>query len=114
MAKQQTSFDRYLKTRLRDAEFKRQYKAARKTIDMVDALIRSLDEARESKGLTKADLAQLMDVKPEIVRRLLGTKHVNPTLETVEKMANALGYRLALLPTQKRSGRAAQKTSRAS
>lgn len=93
-----TGFDRYFNDRMNDPEFASAYESAREEIDSVDALVRALDAAREKKGLSKAALARLVDMTPEVVRRLFTAEAPNPTLETVVKLAGALDYQLGLLP----------------
>jgi DNA-binding phage protein len=84
--------------KLRDPAFREDYEAARAEIAATDALIRALESARATRGLSKAELARRMDVKPEIVRRLLTDAGGNPTVGTVLKVATALGYHLELVP----------------
>ena len=95
--RKQTGFDKYLSKRMKDPAFAKDYRQARAEIDATDALIRALDEARQRTGLTKADLARKIDAKPEIVRRLLTDKDGNPTMNTVFKVADALGYHIQLV-----------------
>jgi len=59
---------------VRDPEFARAYKRARREIDQVDALIRRLDELRAAAGLPKAELARLTGRNPSVIRRLFTTK----------------------------------------
>ncbi len=93
-----TGFDRYFDERMQDSKFAEDYIQAREEIDSIDALIRSLDSARERAGMTKADLARKVHAKPEIVRRLLTSADGNPTMSTVLKLAAALGCSLQLVP----------------
>jgi transcriptional regulator with XRE-family HTH domain len=64
--------------------------------------MREIDEARERVSLTKADLARRANTPPESVRRLLTAKKSNPTLETVVRLANAVGLRVELRPALSR------------
>jgi DNA-binding phage protein len=91
-----TGFDKFLARQMRDRAFAKTYAAVRADVDAVDRIVRALDDARVSLGMTKAELARLIAAKPEIVRRLFTTKHANPTLATIVKIAGALGYSLAL------------------
>jgi DNA-binding phage protein len=97
-----TGFDRYFITRMKNPAFTAEYTTARSETDTVDALVRSLDAAREKAGLTKTALAKLADMKPELVRRLFTAKDSNPTLFTVVKLASALNCSVELSP---RTGR---------
>jgi DNA-binding phage protein len=99
-----TGFDRYFAKRMADPKFAAEYGVARAEIDATDKLVRALDAVREAGGLTKADLARRIDVQPEMIRRLLTAPDSNPTMETVFKVASALGCHLELVPNVGRSG----------
>jgi DNA-binding phage protein len=102
-----TGFDRFLDQKLQDPSFRKDYEAARAEIDATDSLIRALESARAGQGLTKAELARRISVKPEIVRRLLTDKSGNPTISTVLKVAAALDLHLELVPNPTRPSRSA-------
>jgi DNA-binding phage protein len=70
---------------------------ARGEIAATDALIRALEGARAGRGISKAELARRISVKPEIVRRLLTDAGGNPTISTVLKVATALDCHLELV-----------------
>ena len=95
-----TTFDRYFDERMQDPKFAAQYRAARAEIDAVDGLIRALDAARLLRGLSKADLARRIGARPEMIRRLLTATRGNPTMETVLKVASAVGYHVELVPNR--------------
>ena len=97
-----TGFDKFLDEKLRDSAFRNEYEVARAEIAATDALIRALDGARAGRGLSKAELARRISVKPEIVRRLLTDAGGNPTVSTVLKVATALDYHLELVPNRGR------------
>ncbi len=97
-----TGFDKFLDEKLRESDFRSEYEAARAEIAATDALIRALEGARAVRGLSKAELARRIAVKPEIVRRLLTDAGGNPTVSTVLKVATALGYHLELVPNEGR------------
>jgi transcriptional regulator with XRE-family HTH domain len=97
-----TGFDRFLEEKLRDSAFREQFEVARAEIAATDALIRALERAREGRGISKAELARRMSVKPEIVRRLLTDAGGNPTVGTVLKVATVLDCHLELVPNQGR------------
>ncbi len=96
MARSKTSFDRYFSARMKNAEFAAEYSSARREIDAID-LVRALDAAREKAGMTKAQLAKRVDMKPEVIRRLFTADEPNPTLDTVVKLVNALNCSLDLV-----------------
>jgi len=55
---------------LEDPDFLRGYITESVRIATVDAVIKALDEARTSEGLTKAELARAIGAEPATVRRL--------------------------------------------
>lgn len=81
---------------MQDREFASAYRDARAEIDAVDALMRQLDEARHRAKLSKADLARRASTPKESVRRLLTAKRTNPSLQTVVRLARAVGLRVEL------------------
>ncbi len=97
-----TGFDKFLDEQMARPSFAKDYQQARAEIDAIDQIVRALDEAREQLGMSKADLARAISAKPEIVRRLFTAEAPNPTLSTVVKVAAALGYKLALVPSPKK------------
>ena len=101
--KKKTAFDRYFDRRMNDPVFASAYAETRAVIDSTDALIRTLEEARLLVGVSKADLARQIEARPEIVRRLFTAKDSNPTLVTVLKLVEALGFHLELVPNRKPS-----------
>jgi DNA-binding phage protein len=108
MHRKKTAFDRYFENRMKDPAFASAYKKARAIIDSTDTLIRALDKARLLAGVSKAELASRIEARPEIVRRLFTTKDSNPTLATVLKLVEALGFRLELVPSRKGSDDSAE------
>ena len=82
-----TGFDKFLDQKLRDSAFREEFEVARAEIAATDALIRALEGARAVRGITKAEIARRIAVKPEIVRRLLTDAGGNPTVGTVLKVA---------------------------
>jgi ribosome-binding protein aMBF1 (putative translation factor) len=93
-----TGFDRFFEQQMKNRKFAAAYRSARAEIDATDKLIRAIDAARVLKGISKADLARKIEAKPEILRRLFTTDEANPTMQTVLKLAVALGYHLELVP----------------
>jgi ribosome-binding protein aMBF1 (putative translation factor) len=94
-----TSFGQYLDEQLEDEEFRREYELARAQIAAVDEIVRRIDAARTDLGMSKADLARAMRVKPSAVRRLLTEQSSNPTIATLAKAAYALGLEITVTPT---------------
>jgi transcriptional regulator with XRE-family HTH domain len=87
-----------LKEDLADPEFLREYIIESVRLDAIDSLINQLEDARGRAGITKADLARAINAKPEVIRRMLSNKSVNPTLGTLAEVAAVLGYSLSLTP----------------
>ncbi len=98
MASRKSGFDKFVAERMKRPRFASAYVRARAEIDAVDDLIRALDEKRVEIGMTKAELARRISASPEVVRRLLTADHANPTMETVLRVAHAVGLRVALEP----------------
>jgi len=64
-----------------------------------DPIYRDFREAIRRAGVSKADLARMADTQAAGVRRLFGKKdRHNPTLATISKLADALGYEVRLTP----------------
>ena len=89
MAKTPNAYERFLAEQLADPEFRAEFERERHEIETIDAILNALDELREERGLTKADLARQIGKNPASVRRLL-TASGNPELRTVVAMTNAL------------------------
>ena len=58
------------------------------------SLMARFKAARESQGLTLAEVAQRMEIDAPALSRLETGKMLNPTLATLHKWAEALGHRL--------------------
>jgi transcriptional regulator with XRE-family HTH domain len=83
---------------LKDPQFLRDYVAESVRIATIDRLVNELDTARQTAGLTKAELARAIGSDPAALRRLFSSGHVNPTLGTLAEVAAALGMRVSLEP----------------
>jgi ribosome-binding protein aMBF1 (putative translation factor) len=92
-----TGFDKFFDGQIKSPTLAKSYVEARTEVDAIDKLVHALDAAREASGLTKADLAVALETRPEVVRRLFTTKHPNPTLSTLIRLAATLGYRVELV-----------------
>ncbi len=100
MGRRKTGFDKFVAEQMKRPRFAAAYQRARAEIGAVDDLIRVLDEKRVAVGMTKAELARRIAASPEVVRRLLTADHANPTVETVLRIAEAVGLRLSLEPVE--------------
>ena len=94
-----TYHQRRLHERLQDPEFRREYEAARRQIDQVDAVVRTLDRLRADSGLSKAELARRIGKNPAAVRRLF-SRAANPELATVAAIAAALDAEIKIVPRE--------------
>ena len=83
---------------LKDPQFLREYVTESIRIATIDRIVNELDGARETAGLSKAELARAISSEPAAVRRLFSAGHVNPTLGTLAEVAAALGMRIVLEP----------------
>jgi DNA-binding phage protein len=97
--KPRTGAERYIANRLKDADFAAAYEDARRRIDDVDRIVRTIEDRRVALGLSKAELARRIGVHPEAIRRLLSGNHANPTLSTVVSLASALELDIVAVPT---------------
>lgn len=76
---------------LRDPEVKAEYDA----LEPVYELRKKLIELRTQKGLTQAELAKIMHTQKSNISRLECGENVSfPTLDTINKYARALGYKV--------------------
>ena len=68
--------------------------------DKCIAIIDKLIELRKAKGLTQKELAQASSLTQSVIARLESKKAI-PQLDTLLKVASALGCELAVVPTQR-------------
>jgi len=59
-------------------------------------LIEELDRVRRARGESKAEVARGAGLGEPAVRRLFSNRHANPTIKTLEAVAEHLGLQLAL------------------
>lgn len=78
-----------------DKDFVSEEEKAR--IEFEVSLIGKLIEARENKGLTQQELAQMAGVKQSAIARLESMKST-PQIDTLFKILKPLGYTLAIVP----------------
>lgn len=98
--KTSTFHDKRLERRLEDPEFRAEYERQLGAIRAVDRVVNELDQIREDLGLSKAEVARMIDKNPASVRRLL-TASGNPELKTVVALADALGADVKIVPRKK-------------
>ena len=71
----------------------------RQRIDFEVALVGKMIEARESKGLTQKQLADLVGMKQPAIARLESLKVV-PRVDTLIKILSPLGYTIKIVPKE--------------
>ena len=96
MARRNTAFERYVRTRMKDPVFAKEYAAATEEIAATDALMQQLDKVRARAAISKGELARKAKMPAVSVRRLFTTKNANPSVKTLDKLARPLGLRVAL------------------
>lgn len=74
-------------------------KAEKAQIEFESALIGKLIEAREAKGLSQRDLADISGVKQPAIARLESMRST-PQIDTLFKILSPLGYTLSIVPTK--------------
>ena len=73
----------------------------REKINFEVALIGKMIEARETKGLSQRELAELSGVKQPAIARMESMKST-PQIDTLLKILVPLGYTLEIVPLQKK------------
>ena len=96
-ARRKTAFDRYVDKRMKSRAFAEAHRQAKVEIDATDAIVRRLDAARERARMTKAELARRAEMPEETIRKLLTAEGVNPTVNTINRLAAQLGLSLTLV-----------------
>ncbi|MFI5296746.1 MAG: helix-turn-helix domain-containing protein [Polyangiales bacterium] len=91
---QKTAFDKFFDEQMAAPGFAKAYTEARAEVDAIDRIVRAIDEARVQRDMTKADLARVSGIRPELVRRLFTADSPNPTLDTVVRLMAAVGCTL--------------------
>lgn len=86
-----------------DREYREEYEQSRREIEAIDRVIGRLDALREQAGLSKAELARMVNRNPSSIRRLF-TQKSNPELALVVSIAAALGADLEVVAPKKRAG----------
>jgi DNA-binding XRE family transcriptional regulator len=87
--------------RMRDPEFRAEYERVWGEIEQIDSVVRSLDQLRESTGMSKTDLARRIGRNPSSIRRLF-TSASNPELRLVMQIANDLDADIIVVPRRKK------------
>jgi DNA-binding XRE family transcriptional regulator len=91
-------YDRRRRDWLADEDTRAEYERARREIEQIDALIRSLNELREHAGMSKAELARRIGRNPASIRRLFTAEQARPELPLIVSIADALDARIEIKP----------------
>ena len=86
-----TTFSDYLNDKSKVSE------AERAQIEIETALIGKVIEAREAKGLSQRELAEISGVKQPAIARLESMRST-PQIDTLFKVLSPLGYTLSIVP----------------
>lgn len=86
-----TTFSDYLNDKCKVSE------AERAQIEFETALIGKVIEAREAKGLSQRELAEISGVKQPAIARLESMRST-PQIDTLFKVLSPLGYTLSIVP----------------
>ncbi len=100
MRQPRTGAERYFAEQKNDPEFRAAYEEAAWRIAAVDELVRSIEQRRVARGISKAELARRAGMLPEAVRRLFSTSSPNPTAATLIALAHALDLELVTRPIE--------------
>ena len=79
--------------------------AERELINFEISLIGKMIEAREEKGLTQRELAEMCDVKQPAIARLESLKNT-PQIDTLFKILYPLGYTIEIVPLKDKYAKA--------
>jgi len=74
--------------------------AEKAQIEFETVLIGKLIEAREERGLSQRDLAELSGIKQPAIARLESMRST-PQIDTLFKVLSPLGYTLSIVPSDK-------------
>lgn len=86
-----TTWAKLKKELLKDPEVKKEYDRLAPRYAVISSLIR----ARIEKGLTQKELAKRIGTKQSAIARL-ETGNTNPSLDFLEKVVDAMGYKLQI------------------
>ena len=87
------TFEEFKKEAMADPEFKKEYEA----LAPIWELRKKMIQLRLKEGKTQEDVAKLMGTQKSNISRLENGEKVSfPTLATISKYANALGYKVKL------------------
>jgi DNA-binding XRE family transcriptional regulator len=85
-----SSFDAYLQEQLRDPDFRQRFQAADRALDVALRLA----DLRRQRGLTQAQVADMLGTKQQNISRLENPAYRGHTLSMLSRYARALGGEL--------------------
>lgn len=91
-----SKWDEIRARRLSEPAAQARYQQKRDAFIAVRQVLLAMEQERERRQLSKAELATLAGLQPAAVRRLLTAESTNPTLRTVIGVAGALGFDVEL------------------
>lgn len=86
-----TTFDEFLNEQMKNEEFKKEYDALEPEFAVIQAML----DARKSAGLTQKELAERTGIAQADISRL-ENGNANPSLRTLQRLAEGMGMRLRL------------------
>lgn len=86
-----TTFDEFLNEQMKNEEFKKEYDALEPEFAVIQAML----DARKSAGLTQKELAERTGIAQGDISRL-ENGNANPSLHTLQRLAEGMGMRLRL------------------
>jgi len=88
------AFDEFLESQLADPSFKAGFEKKLAKVKSIAEGLQVIEAVRERENIPKAELARRMERKPEAISRLLRGEGVNPTLDTLVDLVDAIGLEL--------------------
>lgn len=86
-----TTFNDFLKERLQDPEFKKEYDALGPEFSIVQAMI----DARRASGLTQKQLSERTGIAQADISKL-ENGNANPSLRTLQRLAAGMGMQIKI------------------
>ena len=86
-----TNYKDFLNEQLQDENFKKEYDALEAEFSIIQAIL----DARKASGLTQKDLAERTGIAQADISKL-ENGNANPSLRTLQRLANGLGMKLKL------------------
>jgi len=89
-------FDEYLAALTAETESRAEFERHLMRVKASAEVVRSLNVARQRRGIALSKVAKAMGTKPSAISRLLGGDEANPTLGTLVDISRALGVRMKI------------------